>query len=141
MPPTEFIDAYALLGVDPACPQQELKAAHRRLVRRHHPDVVAPSERDAANRRMQQINVAYALVRDPGRRARYDALRDAHRRTGQAWGGDDALAAQWETTVTAAGRWAGRFWSRHRPPPAPAVARGLGRAVGTLARQRRRPPG
>ena len=138
---SDFVDAYTVLGVEPDCPQAELKAAHRRLVRRHHPDVAARHQREAATRRVQQINVAYALVRDPGRRAHYDALRAAHQHDADPWDRDSELAAQWETMLTAAGRWAGRFWQRHRPPPAPAVARGLGRAVGTLAKQRRSPRG
>lgn len=138
---TEFIDAYEILGVDADCSQEQLKAAHRQLVRRHHPDVAPPQERGVATRRMQQINVAYALVRDPSRRARYDSLRLAQHHSAPPWTYDSEAAAEWEEMVTAAGRWAGRFWQRHRPPPAPAVARGLGRAVGTLARQRRSPHG
>lgn len=132
----EFLDAYEVLGVDPECSQAELKAAHRRLVRRHHPDVAPQSEREAATRRMQRINVAYALVRDPSRRARYDAVRAAQRTdAGDPWPQDPGLAAEWESMVVAAGRWAGRFWERHRPPPAPSLARGFGRTVGRIRRQ------
>ena len=97
------IDAYAVLGVAPDATAQELKAAHRALVRRHHPDL-APAERRAeATRRVQQINVAYGLVRDPQRRAEYDQALAA--RTA----GMDAL-------VTSAGVWAGRWWARNRVP-------------------------
>lgn len=132
----EFIDAYEVLGVDPGCDQAELRAAHRRLVRTHHPDVVSSADRDAATRAMQRINVAYALVRDPSRRARYDALRAAQQADkGDPWPQDSRLAAEWETMTVAAGRWASRFWQRYRPPPAPSVARGLGRAVGRMSRQ------
>jgi curved DNA-binding protein CbpA len=97
-----MIDAYAVLGVTPDATQDQLKAAHRALVRRHHPDLAPPHERDAATRRVQDINVAYGLVRDAGKRAEYDRLR----RSGTAAALDAALLA--------AGRWAGRWWRRNR---------------------------
>lgn len=113
----DVVDAYAVLGVSPRASQHELKAAHRTLVSRHHPDLVPADERSAATRRVQEINVAYGLVRDPAARAEYDrvrrlaaARRHADRLRARA---DDAdLAAQWEELVTAAGRWAGAFMRR-----------------------------
>lgn len=93
------MDVYAVLGVPPNATQAELKSAHRALVRRHHPDLAPPAQRDAATRRVQEINVAYGLVRDPQRRAAYDRARGSGRM--------DAL-------VTAAGRWAGRWWRLNR---------------------------
>lgn len=135
---SEFVDAYAILGVDPECSQAELKAAHRRLVRRHHPDVAPPEDREAATRRLQRINMAYALVRDPARRARYDALRRADSlTTSEPWRRDPDLAAEWEALIVAAGRWAGRFQERYGSPSAPDLAHRLGRAVGGLLHQRR----
>lgn len=107
-----MIDAYAVLGVAPDATQEQLKAAHRALVRRHHPDLAPPDEREAATRRVQDINVAYGLVRDPRRRAEYDRLR--------ASGASAALDA----AFLAAGRWAGRWWRRNRV----AARRGAARA-------------
>src|SRR5918992_3581423 len=72
-------DVYAVLGVSPTADQATLKAAHRRLAWEHHPDRVPAAEREAATRRIQQINVAYGLVRTPAARARYDRLRRAGR--------------------------------------------------------------
>jgi hypothetical protein len=100
-----FVDAYAVLGVEADASQAALKAAHRRLVRLHHPDLVPPQARAEATRRVQDINVAYGLVRDPAARARYDAVRRNAQR-----------GAQWDELVTAAGRWAGRWWRRNRVP-------------------------
>lgn len=91
--------------------QAELKAAHRALVRRHHPDLVAPDEREAATRRVQQINVAYGFVHNAQARTAYD------RAVGTA---GDSL----EDLATAAGIWAGRWWSRN----AAAIAGELGLA-------------
>ena len=116
-----------MLGVAPDAPQAQLKAAHRALVRRHHPDLVDADERADATRRIQQINVAYGLVRDSARRAEYDRLR-ARR------------GADYDAAVVAAGRWAGRWWYRNRRTMArraahlrSAAARGgsVGRRVAT----------
>lgn len=107
-----MIDAYSVLGVAPTATQEQLKSAHRALVRRHHPDLAPPGEREAATRLVQDINVAYGLVRDPQRRAEYDRLRGS--------GASPALDA----ALYAAGRWAGRWWRRNRI----AARRGAARA-------------
>jgi hypothetical protein len=69
-------DLYAVLGVPASATADELKAAYRELARRHHPDHARTYlQRIAATRRMQAINAAYAVLRDPQRRAAYDAER------------------------------------------------------------------
>lgn len=120
----QAIDAYAVLGVAHDATAAEIKAAHRALVRRHHPDLASPADRAEATRRVQEINVAYGLVRDAERRAQYDqsiASRTA---------GMDAL-------VASAGVWAGRWWARNRVPlqRSAAVARTGMRAGGRMARR------
>ena len=139
---SEFVDAYEVLGVDPDCSQAELKAAHRRLVRRHHPDLALADERQEATRRVQRINMAYALVGEPAQRARYDAIRRTGALTGSdPWHHDADLAAEWEALVVAAGRWAARLQQRASHTSAPDLAHRLGRAVGRLAQQRHAPRG
>lgn len=96
----------------PDATQEQLKAAHRALVRRHHPDLAPPDERAAATRLVQDINVAYGLVRDPQRRAEYDRLRGS------------GTSAALDAAFLAAGRWAGRWWRRNRV----AMRRGAARA-------------
>ena len=120
----DSVDAYAELGVAPDASQAELKAAHRALVRRFHPDLVPPAERDEATRRVQRINVAYGLVHDPAVRREYDRLRSTP-------------GAALDRLTTAAGVWAGRWWARNA-----AVIRGdepwsrrAGRGVGRLLRR------
>lgn len=113
----DLVDVYRVLGVQAAATQAELKAAHRALLRRHHPDLVPPAQREAADRRMREINVAYGLVRNREARARYDRLRRMHaaRRTAERYReqvDDEALAAQWDTLARAAGRWAGGWMHR-----------------------------
>ena len=116
-----MVDAYAVLGVPRTATQAELKAAHRALVRRHHPDLVPPEEREAATRRVQQINVAYGFVHEPQARAAYD------RAMGTAGDAMERLAA-------AAGLWAGRWWARNaalvrRAGLSQRAGRSLGRAL------------
>ena len=99
----EFVDAYAVLGVDPAADQAALKVAYRRLAAAHHPDVVPENERAAATARMQTINIAYGLVAQPDVRMRYDQVRRLHRARGAL--GD--VEEVWSQLLRAAGRWVG----------------------------------
>jgi hypothetical protein len=52
------VDPYAVLGVTPGASAQEVSAAYRRMVRRHHPDRTG-GEGEA----IRDINAAYALLR------------------------------------------------------------------------------
>lgn len=69
---------YEVLGVAPDAPAGEVRRAYLREARRHHPDRhagAAPSAtagRDAAERRMRELNEAWSVLRDPDRRAAYD---------------------------------------------------------------------
>jgi DnaJ-class molecular chaperone len=63
------IDPYRVLQVAPAAEQEVIHAAFRALALKYHPD------RDAttlAQRRMLELNAAYALVRDELTRASWD---------------------------------------------------------------------
>ena len=60
-------DAYAVLGVEPGASDDELRAAHRKLVVTYHPDKLAskglPEEfMELANDRLAAINAAYETV-------------------------------------------------------------------------------
>lgn len=59
--PASNRDPYELLGVSPEASDEELRAAYRRLVQLHHPDHNGGSE--AATRRFEEIQVAYAKIR------------------------------------------------------------------------------
>ena len=60
---------YQRLGVAPTATQPEIRAAYRDLARLHHPDV-SDADADAA---MVAVNEAWYVLRDPARRAAYDA--------------------------------------------------------------------
>lgn len=63
-------DHYELLGVSRDASTEDIKRAYRRLARQHHPDV-NPGDA-AAETRFKEITVAYEVLSDPQRRARYD---------------------------------------------------------------------
>ncbi|HEX5040954.1 MAG TPA: J domain-containing protein [Candidatus Limnocylindria bacterium] len=67
---TEPRDYYEILGVEPSASSDELRAAFRGAVLRHHPDRAPSSE--IATRRTSILNRAWAELRDPVRRLHYD---------------------------------------------------------------------
>jgi curved DNA-binding protein CbpA len=67
-------DHYKVLQVDSEAELEVIQAAYRRLAQKYHPDVA--SDRVAAER-MAAINAAWAVLRDPARRAAYDRDRRA----------------------------------------------------------------
>jgi DnaJ-class molecular chaperone len=74
---TPIGDYYRLLQVDPSADQEIVEAAYRRLARKYHPDLNAGDDAGAV---MRQLNEAYAVLRDPTRRAAYDRERDKRAR-------------------------------------------------------------
>lgn len=89
-------DYYEILHVQPSADPDVVAAAFRALARKHHPD------RGGATERMAELNEAWAVLRDPEGRARYDRSRAS------SW-------AASQRTVHADGPLAAR---RHRPASA-----------------------
>ncbi len=74
-------DPYRVLDVSREATDAQVKRRWRELAREHHPDRAAGdgAETEKLTTRMARINAAYDLLRDPVRRARYDASPQARR--------------------------------------------------------------
>jgi len=65
----EYIDYYAVLGVPRDAPKEAIAKAYRKLARKYHPDV---DKEPGAEDRFKKISEAYDVLKDPGRRTKYD---------------------------------------------------------------------
>ncbi|KAH6633227.1 DNAJ domain-containing protein [Boeremia exigua] len=69
-PPT--INPYEILGLEHHVTAEDVKKAYRKMALKHHPDKAADGDKEAANKRFQEIAFAYAILSDDRRRKRYD---------------------------------------------------------------------
>ena len=71
------IDHYELLGVTPSARHPEIRAAYRRLMREHHPDL-RPGD-PGAEEMSRRLTAAWTVLGRPTARAAYDRTRLAAR--------------------------------------------------------------
>jgi len=77
----EYKDYYKILGVSRDASADEIKAAFRKLARKYHPDV---SKEKDAEAKFKEVNEANEVLKDPEKRAQYDAL-------GSGWHAGDSF--------------------------------------------------
>ncbi|MEI7814737.1 MAG: J domain-containing protein [Coriobacteriia bacterium] len=67
------MDHYQTLQVIRDADIEVIERAYKALSMKHHPDRAASEHRAESTRRMQRINEAYRVLKDPATRRRYDA--------------------------------------------------------------------
>ena len=70
----QFRDYYEVLGVARGASDEEIKAAYRKLVRQHHPDLHPEKDKPAQTEKIKAINEAYSVLGDKDNRAKYDTF-------------------------------------------------------------------
>jgi curved DNA-binding protein len=91
-----YKDYYAILGVPRTATADEIRKAHRKLDRKHHPDL-NPGDKEAEEK-FKEIQEAYEVLSDPEKRQRYDRL-------GANWkaGAEFRPPPEWEEAAAEAG--------------------------------------
>lgn len=99
----EYKDYYKVLGIDKNADQAEIKKAYRKLAVKYHPDK-NPGDK-AAEEKFKEISEAHEVLKDPGKRKKYDELgenwrhfqeRDTGRKGGFDW-------SQWQQQAPGGG--------------------------------------
>ena len=110
-------DPHDVLGVETGATPTEIKAAWRKLARRHHPDLIGddPAASRVATRQMAEINEAYAALTRNGGSAGTGS---------RSWRGGPSAADGGATSGTATG-------SRRGGPPRPRPSRPVTARVDT----------
>jgi curved DNA-binding protein len=67
----KYKDYYAVMGVPRAATDAQIKTAHRKLARKFHPDLNKDADAEA---RFKEVGEAYQVLKDPEKRAAFDAL-------------------------------------------------------------------
>jgi curved DNA-binding protein len=92
----KFKDYYETLDVPRAATQEQIKGAYRKLARKYHPDVSKEADAEA---RFKELGEAYAVLKDPEKRAAFDQV-------GSQWkaGQDFQPPPGWDTGFEFSGR-------------------------------------
>jgi len=86
----KFRDYYQILGVSRDASADDVKRAYRKLARKYHPDV---SKEPDAEARFKELSEASEVLRDPEKRAAYDAAGSQWEQQRSAGGPQDASGA------------------------------------------------
>lgn len=78
----EFKDYYKILGVKADADSKEIKTAYRKLARKYHPDM---NPEEGAADKFKEVAEAYEVLKNAGRRAEFDELRQYGNRAGKGF--------------------------------------------------------
>lgn len=87
----EIKDYYFILGISKSAGDEDIRRAFRKLARLYHPDI-AGNDR-AAEDKFKEINEAYEVLSDPGKRKRYDEFKTRWKSPG----GDIQMPPGWDS--------------------------------------------
>ncbi len=113
-------DPYSVLQVDRRAEPEVIAAAYRSLARKYHPD---KNDSVASTKRMQEINAAYEILRDPAKRKVYDRA-NAHPAGRVLWRNPDAMEWGGVPDAEETTDWASSY-ARRRSRPAPIPRKGF----------------
>lgn len=83
-------DYYEVLGISKSASENEIKKAYRKMAMQYHPDKfsqASDSERKEAEDKFKEINEAYQVLSDAGKKEQYDRFGHAAFEQGGAGGG------------------------------------------------------
>ncbi len=93
MPAVQFKDYYKTLGLARTAAESEIRTAYRKLARQYHPDL-NPNDKSSEDR-FKEINEAYEVLSDAGKRKMYDRYGDEWQRYRDAgYTGDEPRQAR-----------------------------------------------
>ena len=72
MPSMNDKDYYSILGVSSDAGTDDIRKSFQKLARQYHPDI---NKEAGAEEKFKEISEAYAVLSDPDKRKRYDAMR------------------------------------------------------------------
>ncbi|MFA5405290.1 MAG: J domain-containing protein [Ignavibacteria bacterium] len=95
----DYKDYYKVLGVDKKASTDEIKKAYRKLAQKYHPDKTKGDK--SAEEKFKEINEANEVLRDPGKRKKYDELGENYKYYQQS--GNAGQGFDWSQYANAGG--------------------------------------
>lgn len=107
MPSVQFKDYYKTLGLERSAAEGDIRTAYRKLARQYHPDL-NPNDKGAEDR-FKDINEAYEVLSDTGKRKMYDRYGEEWQRYRDAgYTGDEPRQSRTTVDPNDFGEWFAR---------------------------------